>query len=112
MVTRFQSQASQERDRWNSLSLIASLEIMQWHFLSILLAEATKICSDSKGGNKDLPLDGSVDNTLKEYVGWNTELPHPSIFGNHILLQEVTARSLHLNFPLCLSKQDKHQIHT
>lgn len=35
------------------LSLIASLEIMQWHFLSVPLAEATKICPDSKGANKD-----------------------------------------------------------
>ena len=37
-----------------TLSLIASLEIMQRHFLSILLAEATRIHPEAKGGNKVL----------------------------------------------------------
>ena len=84
------------------LSLMASLEIMQWHLLSILLAEATKVHPDSKGGNKDPGSRWkSVDIPLKECVGWNMESSHPSIFIKYNLLQVVTARfsSCKITFP-------------
>lgn len=67
------------------LSLIASLEIRQWHSSQILLAEAvTNISPDSERGNK-APAScwKNVDITLKERMEWSMEFSHhPSILEN------------------------------